>query len=528
MPQAADSDRPFFLSTLAADSAQRRLALGVLLGSALLFAVLAPFAKMPLAHVWAFIPIYEASLTINDLITAVLLFGQFRILRLQALLVLACGYLFTALAAVVHALSFPGLFSLDGLLGRGATPWLYMAWHGGFPLFVMAYCGLKHSTRQVTTPWRHTLVAAALVLVVIAGCGATVGWGQGLLPPLLVDNHYTPIMLVVVGTVWSLSLAALLVLWWRQPHSVLDLWLMVVLCAWLFDIALSAMLNAGRFDLGFYAGRIYGLAAASFVLAVLLLENGMLYARLLTAHHASQRDAARLLAANKELEAFSYSISHDLRSPLRAINGFSALLERRSAGQLDAEGLRLLGVVRESCSRMGQLIDDLLEFSRLGRQPLSTRPFALEDLVNQTIEELRPQAAGRDIVFDVAVLGEVRGDPSLLKQVLLNLIGNAIKFTRHRQQAKVSVGCRPNEAQDRVFFVQDNGAGFDMRYADKLFGVFQRLHGMDEFEGTGVGLAIVQRVIQRHGGQVWAEAKPDSGATFYFTLATRGDLPEQA
>ena len=219
----------------------------------------------------------------NDLITAVLLFGQFGFLRSRALLVLASGYLFTAVMAVSHMLTFPGLFAPTGLLGAGpqSTAWLYMFWHGGFPFCVIAYVLLKGEGRATSQPCGRASVAvlSSVGAALVAVCGLTLlaTTGQDSLPAIMRGNHYTPAMIIVVSSVWGLSLLALIVLWRRRPHSVLDLWLMVVMCAWLFDIALAAVLNAGRFDLGFYAGRIYGLLAASFVLMVLLVENGKLY-----------------------------------------------------------------------------------------------------------------------------------------------------------------------------------------------------------------------------------------------------------
>jgi signal transduction histidine kinase len=436
-----------------------------------------------------------------------------------------------------------------------------------------------------------------------------------------------------------LSLVALVFLWRRRPRTLLDLWLMVVMCAWVFDIALSAVFNAGRFDLGFYAGRIYGLLASSLVLLVLLLENGTLYARLAEAHErrvqhlgilrkidraiaaeeapeaiaaaviqplrellgvaraivnifdlaagevewmaaagrrrthlgpgvrysirlmgdvdalkrgepqvidthglppgpevdallasgvhlymampmiaggeligaisfggeagefpAEQVSIAREVAtqlaiaitqarlyarikqhaeelelrvrertddletANKELEAFSYSVSHDLRAPLRAVDGYARMLEEDYGGTLDAEGTRLLGAVRANSHRMGQLIDDLLAFSRLGRTPLRTQPVEMQPLVQQIVDELRPDADGRKIEFDVGALGSADVDPALLKHALTNLLSNAIKFTRDRNPAVVEIGCRTeNGADDTVYYVKDNGAGFDMK-----------------------------------------------------------------
>src|SRR5882724_3674774 len=523
------TDEPrIFLSTLPAGRSERRLGLAVVAVSVVVFLAAAPFAKLPLAQIGAFIPIYESALVINDLITAVLLFGQFNILRSRALLVLASGYLFTATITVSHALSFPGLFSPTGLLGAGpqSTAWLYTFWHGGFPLAVIAYAALKDEGPEATggRPRGHARVASlasvAAVLALVSGFTFLATVGHEFLPAIMQGSSIAPMGRIVLSSPWVLSLLALAVLWRRRPHSVLDLWLMVVMCAWLFDIALSAVLNAGRFDLGWYAGRIYGLLAASFVLIVLLLENNMLYARLFEAHESERRKTSELQAVNKELDAFSHSVAHDLRAPLRAVDGYALALEESHAGGLDAEGRRLLGVVRASSQLMGRLIDALLDFARLGREPLRTRSVELDELVNQTIDELRSGLGGRTVDFVIGKLGTAVADPALLKQVLANLLGNAVKFTRDKNPAVVEIGCRKEaETGDaNVYYVKDNGAGFDMRYSEKLFGVFQRLHRAEEYEGTGVGLSIVQRVITRHGGRVWADSRPGEGATFYFTL----------
>ncbi|MGH8715005.1 MAG: MASE4 domain-containing protein [Casimicrobiaceae bacterium] len=692
--------RPLFLPTLPAGRRERRIALAVAALSFVIFAAAAPFAKVPLAPIGAFIPSYESALTVNDLVTAVLLFGQFSFLRSRALLVLASGYLFTALIAVAHALTFPGLFAPDGLLGAGpqSTAWLYMFWHGVFPLCVISYA-LLNGRGRAPIPVRHRRAAilGGIAAAAIAACGLAylATTGQQSLPAIMQGNHYTPAMTAVVASVWILSVVALVALWRRRPHTVLDVWLMVVMCAWIFDIALSAVLNGGRFDLGFYAGRIYGLLASTFVLLVLVLENGALYGRLVEGHDkhrrrlqilheidqavageespeviagaviqplrevlgvaravvnifdlaageaewlaaagrrrthvgsgvrfpirlvgdvealargepqlidtralpaspevdallasgvkvymampmiaggqligaisfggesgpftAEQMSIAREVAtqlaiavsqarlydrvkrhaeelelrvrartveletANKELDAFSYSVSHDLRAPLRAVDGYARMLEEDYGGRLDAEGNRLLGVVRSSSRQMGRLIDDLLAFARLGREQLRTRPLQLDDLVNQVIDETRPAHDGRKIEFVVGNLGSADADPALLKQALENLLTNAIKFTRDKNPAIIEVGSQGNGDGDEMntYYVKDNGAGFDMKYYDKLFGVFQRLHSSAEYPGTGVGLAIVQRVIHRHGGRVWAESTLGQGTTFFFTL----------
>ena len=224
-----------------------------------------------------------------------------------------------------------------------------------------------------------------------------------------------------------------------------------------------------------------------------------------------------LEAANKELEAFSYSISHDLRSPLRTIDGFSQAVLEDYAHMLPEDGQRYLHMIREGAQRMGALIDDLLSFSRLSRQPINNRLFDPTKLVNDLYKELKEEHKGRSVEFQIEALPLCQGDPSLLKQVWSNLLSNALKYTRVREQAVIKVGYKEIE-EEKVYFIEDNGAGFDMKYAHKLFGVFQRLHQAEEFEGTGVGLAIVQRIITRHGGRIWTEAAKDKGATFYFTL----------
>jgi signal transduction histidine kinase len=697
---------PMSVAMLPPARSERRLALAVVALSAIAFVVVTPLAKRQLAPFVAFVPIYQTALVVNDLVTALLLFGQFNFLRLRSVLVLACGYLFTAAIAAVHLLSFPALFSAEGLLGAGpqTTAWLYMFWHAGFPVCVVAYTCLKRREAPTESPRSGMAIGLTTVMITVAALAALSTAGQQLLPSIMRGNSYTSAMIVVVSAVWGCSLIALAALWLRRPHSVLDLWLMVAMCAWLFDIALAAVLNAGRFDVGFYAGRIYGLLAASFVLLVLLLENTRLYARTVEASHrdlaltreslerhaerlrilreleravaaeqapqemaaavvqplrellgvpraivnqfdlaagevewvaaagrrrthvgpgvrysirlmgdvdalhrgepqridvralpgSAEKEAllasdlgvymvvpmraggellgalsfgdasgvftaeqmniaeevatqlaiamlqARLLArlrnhaaeleatvrkrtealevANTELESFSYSVSHDLRAPLRAVDGYARMLEEDYAARLDDEGRRLLSVVRQSSQRMGRLIDDLLAFARLGKQEPSKQLVDMAELATEVVNELRD---GSSASVQLAELPRARADRALMRQVWLNLVGNALKYSAKRNDARIEIGGR-REAGHNLYWIRDNGAGFDMRYADKLFGVFQRLHRSDEFDGTGVGLAIVQRVVVRHGGRVWAEGKPGDGACFHFSLPQEG------
>jgi signal transduction histidine kinase len=1011
-PAAFPSRDGALLSTLPADRRDRRLALIVVAVSAAIFLALAPFAKLPLAPLPAFIPVYQSALILSDLVTAFLLLGQFTTLRSRALLVLASAYLFTAFITISHTLSFPGLLAPGGWLGAGpqTTAWLYMFWHGVFPFLVIAYALLGDGRIEAGSVRRAMAASVAAVTALVVALTLLATSGREFLPAIMTGNRYTTAMIFVVGSVWLLSLVALLVLWKRSRHTVLDLWLMVVMCAWLFDIALAAVLNAGRFDLGFYAGRIYGLLAATFVLMVLLLENSALGARLLRlgtgltreqrtpqlayagiglfllvlvaiavhtylaareeltdavtkrrlalaqiaavtqserldrvvdvaislatrvrfadlvaagewdaaisilrkvpaelpfidrlaifdaggalkadsaqervsgrnfsdrdwyqglqrsggrpyvssmyrraappqidvfaiaapivdregrragilllhvnadvffgwarqldfgdggallvidregneAFHSSapKRDAilslathpviarlvrgesgvevaidpadgleklyalvparhgwgvvtqqpaldafaaresqllrvlvgsgvilffflcsavlaghiaaarrrserrfgerlrilhgidraviagrpaeeiaaavvqplrelldvpraivnrfdwsarhvewvaaagrrrthigpgvrysfdlmgdvealkrgetlivdthsvsasphadallasdvqyymvvpmiaggeligaisfggprnefhdeqrhiarevaaqlsiamtmsrlvaavkvhaeeletrvlertAELEAVNKELASFSYSVSHDLRAPLRAVDGYARMLEEDYIAKLDDEGRRLLSVIRASAARMGMLIDDLLNFSRLGRQPMLRQSVDVAALVREVVGELRGDST---VKVEIGELPLAQGDRALLKQVWLNLVGNAFKYSRKRDAPRVEIAGQA-EGEECIYWVRDNGAGFDMRYAAKLFGVFQRLHSQEEFAGTGVGLAIVQRVVTRHGGRVWAEGKPGEGACFSFSLPRR-------
>ena len=319
-------DSPFLLSNLVAGRHERRLAVAVVALSLLVFAALLPFVQTPLAQLWAFIPSYESWLVVIDLMTAVVLFGQFAHFDARALLVLGSGYLFTALMTVAHALTFPGLFAATGLLGAGpqSTAWLYMFWHGGFPLFVIAYT-LRQRGGQATTARAAERPLATLALV-LAGVAAAVAaitalatLGHDLLPAIMQGQRYTPAMIGVVSAVWILSLAALLMLWRQRRQSVLDLWLMVVMCAWMIDIALSAVLNHARFDLGFYAGRIYGLLAASFVLLVLLVESGMLYQKLLRlATRLRQLTTEDALTGIANRRAFDLALEREWQHALRS------------------------------------------------------------------------------------------------------------------------------------------------------------------------------------------------------------------
>ena len=227
---------------------------------------------------------------------------------------------------------------------------------------------------------------------------------------------------------------------------------------------------------------------------------------------------AELETANKELEAFTYSVSHDLRAPLRAVDGFSRMVIEDCAADLDADGQRMLGVIRSETQRMGRLIDDLLAFSRLGRLPIKPLPIDMHCLAQETFDELTAREPERKFQLDLHPLALAQGSEALIRQVWVNLLSNALKFTKQRDVCEIEIGTQQGEEGETIYYVKDNGAGFDMRYSGKLFGIFQRLHSQEEFSGTGVGLALVQRIVHRHGGKIWTESELDLGAAFYFTL----------
>jgi two-component system sensor histidine kinase/response regulator len=276
--------------------------------------------------------------------------------------------------------------------------------------------------------------------------------------------------------------------------------------------AVEAM-KSGAFDYilkPFKMNAILPVLSRAVALRDLRVKNAMLERKV-------RERTAELEVANAELEAFSYSVSHDLQAPLRHINGFVEILMQQHAPEMRAEARRMLEVVSGEAHQMDQLIHDLLRFAHLGRQPLIKQLIQPAELFMDILDELKAAHAGREVEIRLSELPDCQADSALLRQVLVNLLSNAFKFTRQRENAIVEIGGRI-EGFERIYFVRDNGAGFDMQYAEKLFGAFKRLHSADQFEGTGVGLSIVQRIVVRHGGRVWAEAAVDKGATFYFSL----------
>ena len=520
-------ERRLILSLLPAGPGERRFAGAVMLVSLAIFAALAPFAQTRLPPVAAFIPSYQSALVINDLITAVLLFGNFAIARSRALLLLASGYLFTALMAIVHALSFPGLFAPGGLLGAGAqsTAWLYMFWHGGFPLAVICYALLSRGADRTRLPAPAAILAGvAAVLALVAALAALATAGEALLPNIMLGNAYTPAMIFVVAAVWAMSLAALAVLFLRRPHSVLDLWLMAVLCAWLADIALSAVLNAGRFDLGFYAGRLYGLAAASFVLVMLLLETITLYARLARSLDAERQERERrvgelsseLIHVSRlsELGQMVSALAHEVNQPLTAIGNYLRAGQRLAEAGDGAKLRTALDKAVGETTRAREIIQRLRDFIRKSESAKRAEP--LRTTIEEAIALALVGAEAREVELDLRLDPAAPAaliDKVQIQQVLLNLVRNAVEAMAESPRRSLVIATQAADGRVEVS-VADTGPGLSAAVRERLFQPFVTTKS----SGMGVGLSICRSIVEAHGGRLWAEDNPGSGTVFRFTL----------
>lgn len=533
----ASLDKESFLVSTLAQTADWRLPLWVIGISTALFFLLLPFAQEQLATMPAFIAGYQSALIIIDLITAVLLFAQFNILGLWALLPLAIAYLFSACMAIVHAMSFPGLFAPTGLLGATpqTTAWMYMFWHAGFPIMVIVYARMKSSAQvDLESKWRGlpgALLSTMAVFIAVVGFTWLTTVGASELPTIMSGNRYTTIMLAVVTTVCALSAIALGVLWYAKPHTLLDLWLMVVCVTWVYDIGLAAVFNHGRYDLGFYAGRLYGLLAAAFVLIVLLVENTKLYAELVISHlrdKDTNAELQRLYNNSNELDKiktrFFANMSHEIRTPMNAILGLTYLLKRNNPTPEQGERLDKIAVASR---HLLSIINDILDFSKIesGTFTLEKMSFPVSAVLDHTRSLLEDAAKAKGLSIHVDYNDAPHwliGDQTRLRQALLNYASNALKFTDH---GSISLRCRQVESQadgtDILirFEVQDTGIGIEASKIPELFKAFKQVDASTtrKYGGTGLGLAITQRLAEMMGGQVGVESEPGKGSLFWFT-----------
>ncbi len=364
------------------------------------------------------------------------------------------------------------------------------------------------------------VLAVFPLLVLVAG----LFWGRGGAITLTIASSIAIPLAVYLGGSWGDDFSRFTA---TDGHILVVVEIVIVATAMLTTAGMEALRQLNAELESRVAHRTRELAARVVEVERLAREQEALMREVQSSQEAADRSAARLqeanahlLSANLELEAFSYSVSHDLRAPLRNVTGFLELLRGRLEKSTDDEGRRYITVVTKETARMGELIDDLLTFSKIGRTEMSLQPVALDPIVAAVREDLKAELGGRVLEWRISPLPVVRGDPVLLRQVLANLVGNAVKFTRLREFAWIEIGAQlpADPAKLVTVFVRDNGAGFNPKYSAKLFGVFQRLHNTREFEGTGIGLANVKRIVTRHGGHVWAEGEVDRGATFYFSI----------
>ncbi|WP_018150834.1 hybrid sensor histidine kinase/response regulator [Leeia oryzae] len=599
-------------------------------------------------------PAYQSAVIIGDVITFILLLGQYDILRSRGLMVIACGYLFNAAMATFHALSFPGLFAPSGLLHSGpqTTAWVYFFWHGSFPLFVIAYVALKNKAvtsieRSIPLAWVMWL-SLIIVLALASSFMLLATRGAWLLPEIMNGNLDASTKILVALVVWVISFSALGLLWFRKQHSLLDMWLMVIMLIWIFDVALAAVLNHGRYDVGWYMGRVYGLMAASFVLIVLLLENGKLYVQLASlsareraylsnlhdpvvtidanskisstnpalervlgysvqevlGQHVSmlipepmksEHDSyvqrylrtgdARIIGASREVvgqhkngtliplelsiseflhdgekyfigtlhdlrdrnrligeltkaradaeqasqakSAFLATMSHEIRTPMNGVLGMLEVLEH---GRLTEHQRDQVQTMRESGATLLALIDDILDFSKIeaSRIEFEQLPLSVSDLVEGLCTSLLSVAQRHGVALrmfvDPVLPDRVQGDDTRLRQVLFNLVSNAIKFSSGNPERAGQVEVRATLASSEPlrisFTIKDNGIGMDKAALARLFTPFTQAETSTtrRFGGTGLGLTICQRLVKLMGGDITVASTPGEGSEFTATL----------
>jgi signal transduction histidine kinase len=551
---ASYDDEGAFLSRAAVGSREFRLVL-ILIGiSILVFVACVPYVRMPLRPMPAFVAVYNAVSIVNDLTTSVILFGQFNILRSRALLLLASGYLFASLMSSVQLLTFPGMFSATGLLGAEPQTalWLCVFWHGGFPLSVILYALLQGSDRQIAgSPSIAITAASSAAIGVVLACWFAATWGAAnarLLPPLLDAAGFTPWQRIVNLTDIVLVLAAIALLLARPQRRLLNLWLIVVMAYWFCDITLSSYLNATRYDLGFYAGRIYGGLAATFVLAVLVLENSRLYRRLAIAAGRLKERAGELLHANEALqneiayrkrteeelrqaqaelarvsrmtamEELTCSLAHEVNHPLGAMMMNAETCLRWLSHEVpNVERARTIAsMIVKDGTRASETVARLQHLFNKGA-PLR-ESVDVNDVVREMIVLLHGEATryGVAIRTDLANnLAQVTADRVQMKQVLMNLMVNGIEAMSSGDGTRaLTISSHPTENRQIAVSVSDTGVGLPPLSMNQIFNAFftTKPHSI------GIGLSISRSIIEGHGGHLWATNNSPRGANFQLTL----------
>ncbi len=513
---------PLVVSNLPPSQAQKRLAFAVVLVLLLAFLVTAgPLSAFHLQRVDAFVPAYGAAIFVNDAITAALLFAQFSLLRARALLLIACGYLFTALIVIPWMLTFPGVFAPLGLLGASvqSAAWLYVMWHAGFSLFVTAYALINRAdpaSRLAQAPrFAGPLASLAVVISVIAVTLLATRYSTSL-PRLLRDDiHLSGAWQYIAAATMLTSLIALATLW-SLRRSVLDLWLMVVMCAYMIEIALISFPVPARFTVGWYGGRVIGLLSASLVLIVLLAETTALYARLLNALLAQRREReARLLTGN----AVAAMIAHEIKQPLTGITAHAQAGLRwldRPAPELD-EARNAFRQIAANGLRTGQVIDSIRAVFR--RDAQSRVALAADLLIADALACLRTDLQRHRVFVHTEPepdLPAITGDPTQLRQVLINLVTNAIDAMTDSTGPRIlSVSTTLRDGSVRIS-VADTGPGIPPEDADRIFNPLFTTKP----DGMGMGLAICRSIVENHHGRLWIAPNTPQGAVVHIAFPT--------
>jgi signal transduction histidine kinase len=520
-------EQHFILSALPPSLAQRRLALAVIIVLILAFLItVGPLSAFQPGRIDAFIPTYTTAVFVTDLITAVLLFAQFSILRSRALAVLGSGYLFAGLILIPWMLTLPGVFAPDGLLGAGlySAQWLYNLRPLGFPIFVIAYALLKDAD-PTKGLWQGSVAAGILSSVAVTValvCAGTVlvTAGHGLLPHTMLDPvRFSPLRLYIAGCQIGLSIAGLIVLWVRL-RSVLDLWLMVVMCAYAIEVCVIIFPVPVRFSMGWYAGRVYGLVSGSLLLFVLLYETTALYGQLLRALLAQRREReARLLTG----DAVAATVAHEIKQPLSAMtmnaNASLRWLDR-AAPEIDEAKAALQRIVTNG-HRAGAVIENIRALFKRDARPRTS--LDVNTLIREALVLVRDDLQTHRIAVQAdynQLSPRIEGNQVQLQQVLVNLITNAIDSMATEDGERVlSLRSKVHDSGSLIVSVEDTGKGVEASAIDRIFNPLFTTKA----QGMGMGLAICRSIIEAHGGRLWMTANLPRGAIFHFTLPAHPD-----